>query len=528
MLENSAAAVVLTQTRLLDRLSRLAPRVLTLDGAGSPLAGESDSAPSPEAGPGNLAYVIYTSGSTGQPKGVGIEHRSAVALVQWAREAFSSGELSGVLAATSICFDLSVFEIFAPLATGGRVILAANALELPRLPAAAEVTLVNTVPSAIAELARTDSIPPGVLTVNLAGEPLRGMLAREIHARSRLVRVVNLYGPTEDTTYSTKASVEREDHREPSIGRPLSGRRAYVLGRGGEPAPMGAPGELHLAGVGLARGYLGRPELTAERFIPDAFGGASGARLYRSGDLARFRPDGALEYLGRLDHQVKVRGFRIELGEIEAVLSRHPAVAEALLIAVGDREDRALAAYVVLAEGSTPEVSVLREHLLARLPEFMIPAYWVFLPALPLNANGKVDRKALPHPERPVAAAVYAPPQSQLEQLIAEVWQSVLTAERIGIRDNFFELGGHSLLMAQVQSRLREKLDRDVSMLDLISHPTIDSLARFLLAQTDESEPDSGEKRDQTARQTERAEEGKARLLQMRRSSRALPDEVLR
>jgi amino acid adenylation domain-containing protein len=477
MLENSAAVAVLTQESLLDRLSRLAPHILALGHVASPLDVESESAPPAVADPGNLAYVIYTSGSTGRPKGVGIEHRSAAALVQWAQEAYSADELAGVLAATSICFDLSVFEIFAPLAAGGRVILAGNALELPRLPAAAEVTLVNTVPSAIAELARGGDIPPGVLTVNLAGEPLRGVLAREVYARSEVVRVINLYGPTEDTTYSTQAPVAREGRREPSIGRPLSGRRAYVLARDGEPAPVGVPGELHLSGAGLARGYLGRPELTAERFIPDPYGEMPGARVYRSGDLARYRPDGDLEYLGRLDHQVKVRGFRIELGEIETTLSRHPAVAQALLVALGDQENRALAAYVVPAEGSAPEASALREHLLAQLPEFMVPVHWVLLAALPLNANGKVDRKALPHPERPSAAAVYAAPQSYPEQLIAEVWQGVLGAERIGVRDNFFELGGHSLLAIQVLTRIRQHFAVDLPLPDFFAAPTVAGLA---------------------------------------------------
>jgi amino acid adenylation domain-containing protein len=271
--------------------------------------------------------VIYTSGSTGRPKGVAVEQRNVVQMVYWARSAFSDRELGGVLASTSISFDLSIFELFVPLCWGGRVILAENALDLPRLPAAGEVVLVNTIPSVMAELLRIGGLPSSVETVALAGEPLPSALADQVWASGSVRRVLDLYGPTEDTVYSTLA--ERKPGAPATIGRPHPNKRAYLLDPLGQLVPIGVPGELHLAGEGLARGYLNRPELTAERFIANPFGPG---RLYRTGDLARYREDGHLEYLGRLDRQVKLRGFRIELAEIETALRKHPSVLDVVVV----------------------------------------------------------------------------------------------------------------------------------------------------------------------------------------------------
>src|SRR6185295_9006812 len=302
----TAPPVILTQRRLLPRLAGMAARLLGLDEGWE--AGE-EATPCPAAA-GNLAYVIYTSGSTGRPKGVAIEHRTAAALVPWSEGVFSAEELAGVLASTSINFDMSVFELWVTLARGGKVILAANVLELPSLPAASEVTLVDTVPSAIAELVRSGGIPASVRTVNLGGEPLSRALVDGIYAAGAIERVLNLYGPSEDTTFSSFVCVPRDERRAPTIGRPLDGTPAYVLDRHLQPVPPGVPGELFLGGAGLSRGYLRRPELTAEKYVPDPFG-RSGARMYRTGDLICYLPDGQLQYLGRMDHQVKVRGFRI-------------------------------------------------------------------------------------------------------------------------------------------------------------------------------------------------------------------------
>ncbi|HEY3492109.1 MAG TPA: amino acid adenylation domain-containing protein, partial [Solirubrobacterales bacterium] len=373
LLEDTRAAVLLTETDLVDKLPEHQARVLLVEGT-------VESAPKVASGvlPDNLAYLIYTSGSTGRPKGVAIEHRSAVAFARWAHGVFPPEDLAGVLAATSIAFDLSVFELFVTLAWGGKVILAENALELPNLAAAKEVTLVNTVPSAMAELARQRAVPASVRTVNLAGEPLKRSLVDAIHEISDC-RVLDLYGPSETTTYSTFALAARDERREPTIGRPLAGTRVLVLDRGGQPVPVGVPGELFIGGAGMARGYLDRPDLTAERFVP----GELGSRLYRTGDLVRWLPDGRLDYLGRIDHQVKVRGFRIEPGEIEAALVAHPSVRDAVVMA--QKESR-LVAYVA----GSPEPSELRAFLKERLPEFMLPTAYAFLPSLPLTPNGKV------------------------------------------------------------------------------------------------------------------------------------------
>ncbi|HEY3570041.1 MAG TPA: amino acid adenylation domain-containing protein, partial [Thermoanaerobaculia bacterium] len=470
MIEDSRAAVLLTRGELAERLPAGAGRVLLVDAADAGPEGPEG----PEATAGNLAYLIYTSGSTGRPKAVAIEHRSAVALAFWARQVFPPDDLAGVLAATSVCFDLSVFEIFVPLAWGGRVILAENALALPTV-AAEGVTLVNTVPSAMAELVRDGALPGSVRTVVLAGEPLPRSLARRVHAAGS-ARLLNLYGPSEDTTYSTLARIEAEGPARCSIGRPIAGTAAYVLGPGLEPVPLGVPGELFLGGEGLARGYFGRPEATAERFVPDPFGGAPGGRLYRTGDRVRQGPEGELDFLGRLDHQVKVRGFRIELGEVEAALARHPRVREA--VALADPERGRLVAYVVPAGDREGLPEELRRALRQALPEPMVPSAWVLLDALPKSPNGKIDRRALPACE-PAAAESggAAGPRTPVEEVLAAIWSEVLGVEGIGVHDNFFELGGHSLLAARAASRTARAFGTDLPVSALFQAPTIAALA---------------------------------------------------
>ncbi|HEY0783517.1 MAG TPA: amino acid adenylation domain-containing protein, partial [Thermoanaerobaculia bacterium] len=434
----------------------------------------------------NLAYVIYTSGSTGTPKGVAVAHGGAAARLAWAARAFSAAELAGVLAATSVCFDLSVFELFAPLAAGGRVILAENALALPRLAAASAVTLVNTVPSAMAELVRGGALPRTLAAVNLAGEPLPPPLAAAIFAAVPGVRLTNLYGPSEDTTYSTASQLVAGSGAVP-IGRPLPGTRAYVLDVAGELAPPGVPGELHLGGVGLARGYLDRPELTASRFVPDPFGGEPGERLYRTGDLVRRRSDGALLFLRRLDDQVKVRGFRIELGEVEAALVAEAGVREAAVAVRDGREesagDRRLVAYVVMEEGSDGEAAVrLRDRLRRRLPEALVPSAVHTVAALPRNANGKLDRKALLALDvgREGAGRAFSPQLTPTEEIVAGIWAEVLGPAALPVsRDaGFFDLGGHSLLATQVGYRLREVFGVDLPLARLFGGASLADLAR--------------------------------------------------
>ncbi len=419
-----------------------------------------------------LAYVIYTSGSTGRPKGVAIEHRRAVALLAWAHHTFGVAALRAVLASTSVSFDLSVFELFAPLTCGGCVVLARDALALRELGPGIEVTLLNTVPSAAAALLRVGRLPPSVRTVALAGEPLPAGLVDALYELGTVASVFDLYGPTEDTTYSTCAL--RTKGGSQTIGRPISNGQAYLLDTEMAPVPIGSVGEIYLGGAGLARGYLRRPSLTGERFVPSPFGPA-GARLYRTGDLGRHRRDGTLVFLGRLDHQVKVRGFRIELGEIEATSLRHPGVRECVVVAAEDGSgEKRLVAYFAPAEVST---QLLREALQSVLPDHMIPSAFVGLAALPLTPNGKVDRKALPAPDAPSAAAEYVGPGTSLEELLVEIWMEVLHVARIGIHDNFFELGGHSLLATQVVARIQAKLGVELPVRALFDAPTVATLA---------------------------------------------------
>jgi hypothetical protein len=346
-----------------------------------------------------------------------------------------------------------------------------NALALPRAAAKDGVRLVDTVPSAIATLLETGGIPAGVRTVNLGGELLKPELVDALYAHG-IQRVYDLYGPSEDTTSSTWTL--RTAGGPETIGRPIANTRAYVLGAGMQPVPAGVPGELMLGGRGLARGYLGRPALTAERFVPDPFAAEPGGRLYRTGDRVRWNSDGTLRYLGRQDAQVKVRGYRIELGEIEAVLRRHPAVRECVVIVREDAPgDRRLAAY---AAGDI-DSDTLRAHLRQSLPEHMVPGAIVVLDALPLTPNGKLDRKALPAPEHGPAADAFVAPGTPVEEVLAGIWAEVLRVERVGVHDNFFDLGGHSLLATRVVSRIREALDGDVGVASLFENPTIGGLA---------------------------------------------------
>ena len=471
-LRDARVAVLLTQESLRAVLPVPAGvRVVSVDLAADELARESAADPRSVVGPRNLAYLIYTSGSTGVPKGVAIEHGSAVALLSWAAGVYTADELAGTLACTSICFDLSIFELFLPLSMGGRVIMVENALALPRAAAADQVRLLNTVPSAAAALLASGGIPAGVTTVNLAGEPLRAALVDALYAHG-VLRVYDLYGPSEDTTYSTW-TLRRPGGPE-TIGRPIAHTWAYVLDEAMRPVPAGEPGELYLGGKGVTRGYLGRPALTAERYLPDPHAAAPGGRLYRTGDRARWNADGTLAYLGRLDAQVKIRGFRIELGEIEAALRLHPSVRDCVVVARPDAEgEKRLAAYVV----GPADAEGLRAHLRRSLPEPMVPAAFVAMEALPLTPNGKLDRKALPAPVFGSAEDRYVAPRTPVETVLAGIWAELLRVERVGVHDGFLELGGHSLLGTRVVSRIREALGVELTAGAVFELPTVAALA---------------------------------------------------
>ncbi|KDA41663.1 non-ribosomal peptide synthetase, partial [Frankia sp. BMG5.23] len=446
ILADAQVSAVLTMRELRASLPRTDAVKLLVDAAGAPPAAQPPAGPRP----GDAAYMLFTSGSTGRPKGVVIAHQSAVNLVRWALEEFRRDDLAGVLATTSVCFDLSVFELFVPLACGGTVILAENALDLPELPAREAVTLVNTVPSAIEELLNSDGLPRTVRVVNLAGEPLGSALVDRVLTAGAPDRVVyNLYGPSETTTYSTFARLTAGVVV--SVGRPVANTRVFVLDGGLAPVPVGVCGELFIGGAGVAWGYWGRASLTAERFLPDVFGG--GGRLYRTGDVVRWRSDGCLEFVGRIDHQVKVRGFRIELGEVESVVRAHAGVRAGVVSVVGAGPAARLVGYVVPVDGVNGEglAGSLRDFCRGRLPEYMVPSGWVALERLPLTPNGKVDRGALPDAgaARGVVARFVAP-ASVVQRRVALVWEELLGVERVGLRDNFFDLGGHSLLVARM------------------------------------------------------------------------------
>ncbi len=473
VLEDAGVRVLLVGSAGADPVPGFEGERVGVDEADADAPGEA-----PESGvlPENLAYVIYTSGSTGRPKGVQVEHRSVVALLHWLRGHVRPEERESVLASTSITFDVSVAEIFDTLCGGGKLVLVGNALELAGVPESEGVRLAYMVPGAAAELLRMGALPPGLRALNLAGEALPADLAAALRAAG-VERVANVYGPTEVTVYATCGEVEAGAARV-TIGRPIDDARAYVLDPALEPAPVGVAGELCLGGAGVARGYLGRAELTAERFVPDPFGGEPGARMYRTGDRVRWLASGELEYLGRIDFQVKVRGFRIEPGEVEAALREREEVAEAVVVALEEGEgSRRLVGYVVAARGRAADAAELRRHLRDRLPGYMVPGALVVLDALPLTASGKLDRRALPAPDASGAEGDHAAPRTPGEEVLAGIFAAVLKRERVGVHDGFFDLGGHSLLATRVVSHVRAAFRVELPLRAVFEAPTVAALA---------------------------------------------------
>ena len=496
MLADAAAPVLLTQKHLAGRLPTHAARVLHLDTDWPAIATESDLPPADGAAADALAYVIYTSGSTGRPKGALLTHRNVVNCMRWVVDTYGFGPGERVFQKTPFSFDLSVPEFFAPLISGAAVVMArpgshGNGDYLANVIAEQGVTFTHFVPSMLALFLEEKNLPARCRTLRWVccnGEPLPAeTVSRFYEVFGALpVQLHNLYGPTEAAVQVTAGACPREGGQTVSIGRPLPNTQIYLLDHRGQPVPVGVPGELFIGGVQVGRGYLNRPELTGQRFLPDPFSTQPGAQLYRTGDLARWLPDGRVVHLGRLDHQVKVRGFRIELGEIEAVLNRHPGVRESVVVAREDRPgDRRLVAYVVAMPEGRAGLSVqLRAAVLVSLPEYMLPAAFVLLERLPLSPNGKVDRKNLPAPDWPAreeATDAYVAPRDGLEERIAAVWKAVLGVERVGAKDNFFELGGDSLLGLRTVNRLREFLDGEtLSLAAVFETPTVEGLAANL------------------------------------------------
>ncbi|WP_369185677.1 amino acid adenylation domain-containing protein [Streptomyces sp. Y1] len=488
LLRDARAPVLLTQARVRALLPATDAEILCVDELAEQLAAESADDPEVAVDGEDLAYVIHTSGSTGRPKGVMNVHAAIRNRLLWMQDAFPIGPGDRVLQKTPFSFDVSVWEFFWPLMTGATLVVARpeghrDSRYLIETIRAEAITAVHFVPSMLQVLLREPDVEEctSLRHVVCSGEALPRRLAQAFLDRSG-ARLHNLYGPTEAAIDVTAWTCRRdEDPRPLPIGLPIANTRVHVLDRHLRPVPPGVPGELHLGGRNLARGYLNRPELTAERFVEDPFAPGGGARLYRTGDLARRREDGALEYLGRLDHQVKLRGLRVEPGEIEAALTAHERVREALVLAhEHGPDDVRLVAY--LTGEDVPPAGRLAEFLRRRLPEYMVPSHFTVLPALPLTVNGKVDRAALPAPgaDRPELRSAFAEPRDELERAIAALWCRLLGVERVGVQDSFFDLGGHSLLLARLRVELAETMRQEVSMVELFQYPTVASLAAFL------------------------------------------------
>lgn len=500
LLRDSRVRMLLTKKHLVERSPLPEMPVVCLDADQALWSEEPIDNPVNNTEPENLALIIYTSGSTGQPKGVMLTHRGLCNRLQWGQEEsqFTTGDR--FLQNFSYCFDFSTWEIFSALIAGARLVIARpggnqDASYLVKLIADEKVTIAGCTPAMLdllleePELKRCDSLK----TVFCGGEPLPVELQQRFFGRLDAA-LQNTYGPTEASIDVTNWICANDPElRTVPIGRPIANTQIYLLDRHLHPTPVGVAGELYIGGASLARGYLGKPDLTAEKFIPDPYNDEPGSRLYQTGDLARYRTDGAIEFLGRRDHQVKLRGFRVETGEIEEVLSQHPSVRAAVVQA---REDTArgkhLVAYLVVEHinGSARELPFeLRRFLEDRLPKYMIPAAFVLLDNLPRLSNGKVNLSALPAPadQDESATSAFVTPQTEMEQTIAGIWQEVFGLKQVSIQSNFFELGGHSLTLVRVHSKLRGILNQEIPMIDLFRHPTISSLARSLSGEQSES-----------------------------------------
>ena len=486
MLEDARAPLVLAQPHLESRLPAQLAETLLLDSSREAYGGEAGEDLEDVGTPLDLAYVIFTSGSTGRPKGAMNTHRGIYNRLLWMQEEYGLTGNDRVLQKTPFSFDVSVWEFFWPLLTGARLVIARpeghrDTAYLVRLIRDSKITTLHFVPSMLRVLLEEQRVEAcgSLRRVICSGEALPRELQEHFFARLPGVELHNLYGPTEaavDVTYW--ACRQGDDRLTVPIGRPVANTQIYVLDGRMQPVPVGVAGELVIGGVQVGRGYVGRDDLTAERFVPDPFSNAPGARLYKTGDLARHLADGVIEYLGRLDYQVKIRGQRIELGEIEAMLNKHVGVGQSVVMAREDTPgDQRLVAYVV-ARQPVPSTGELEEHLSRELPGYMVPTAFVFVGALPLTSSGKVDRRSLPPPDADdQRAQAIDLPRTPTERALADIWREVLRIEHVGARDNFFSLGGHSLLATRVTSRVQKRLGVRLPLNAFFRTPTIEALA---------------------------------------------------
>jgi amino acid adenylation domain-containing protein len=496
MLTDARPEVLLTQEQILPRLGACASSVLRFDRDGGAWAGEQDTNPAASTIPDHLAYVIYTSGSTGRPKGVLVAHRGVVNYLAFLAKTYGLGPADAVLQVASLSFDSSVRDFFGPLSTGACIVLMRDDevsdpwAVLTKIERHGVTRILAITPSMLRVLLATAEeegrSAESIRTILVSGEALHASDVARARTFAGNALIVNQYGPTETTMIATghPAGAAKSAPGVVPVGRAIDNVQVYVLDGDLNPVPAGVAGEVHIGGVGVARGYLNRPDLTAEKFIPSPFSGEAGARLYKTGDLGRFVTDGTLEWLGRIDRQVKIHGIRVELGEIEAMLCEHPAVREAVVTMQGaDPDDQRLAAYVVAASGTVADRRDLRRFLQDRLPRYMVPLDFVAVAALPRTPNGKVDRRLLSsfdHADRGPDAATGSP-RTAVEQAVATLWTEVLKRDRVDVRDDFFESGGHSLSAGRLLARVRATFQVDVSVGAFFAAPTVAGLATSIV-----------------------------------------------
>ena len=485
MLKDAEVSVLLTQKRLVPSLPENGARVVCLDVEWRDIARESTENLACEVKSESLAYVIYTSGSTGKPKGVQITHRAVVNFLNSMSQTPGIGSADRLLAVTTLSFDIAGLEIYLPLSVGASLEIASQEVcsdggQLRSKLATSGTTVLQATPATWRMLLESGWEGDHHLKALCGGEALSRKLADQL--LQKVGSLWNMYGPTETTIWSTTCKVRPTPGAVP-MGKPIANTQIFILDKGLQPTPIGVAGELYIGGAGLARGYLKRPELTAEKFVDDPFGQDPGSRLYKTGDLVRYMPDGEIEFLGRIDHQTKIRGFRVELGEIEAALRQHRAVNETVVVVREDVPgDQRLTAYLVPTKGSTPTVGELRDFLKGKLPAYMVPSAFVTLSAMPLTANGKVNRLALPLPKQPdsMSQKSITAATDVLESQLVKIWESILRVRPIGIRDNFFDLGGHSLLAVRIMHRVEQICGKALPIAMFFQAPTIEQLARIL------------------------------------------------
>ena len=522
MLADSGVAVTIADNITIKQVNHISAQVLLIDTAGLMAAEQPDTALPGIVHNQSLAYVIYTSGSTGKPKGVQISHNALVNLLLSFRSHPGLSDGDTLVAVTTLSFDISILELFLPLISGAKLVVASretvrDGFELKQLLEESQATLMQATPATWRLLLAADWQPHGSFRGFCGGEAIPVDLAASLLNLG--VELWNVYGPTETTIWSTIRAIKQPEDVL-SIGAGIANTSVYILDNAGNLVPPGVIGKVFIAGAGLARGYFGQPRLTSLKFVPNPFSQNHGERLYDTGDLGRLLANGEIEFLGRSDFQVKIRGFRIEMGDIETVLANHPVITQAVVQAFAETpSDKKLVAYLGTQPNTErPTIEALRLYLLEKLPDYMVPTAWVFLDAMPLTANNKVDRRALKLPSQLDASTDYIAPRNVIESALAEIWQELIQVEKVGIKDNFFELGGHSLIAAQIHARMKKIFSIDFSLRELFDFPTIEKTAQILKER--ETQPGRTEKISRAfLRMKQMTPEQKAQMIAQKRQN---------